>query len=118
MYSPIYPCFSNRKIFCLPVDHKDCFNDFIILGEMGSSLNNCWPRQCAAANGVPTKFKRPFENTPTVIVGFGKLDVDNRANLRVTSEAEDVTKVGFTLKFATWANTKVWGYKLVWIACD
>nr|BAD97420.1 galactose-binding lectin [Sinularia lochmodes] len=85
---------------------------------MGSSTHYCWPSQCDTSSDEAISFQLPFENTPNVIVSFGMLDVDSTRNLRVNSSADDVDEEGFTLHFNTWANTIVWNYKLIWIACD
>ena len=60
-------------------------------------------------------FTETFSSTPRVLVALGKIDVgDGIARLQVS--AEEITRKGFTLRFRTWENSKVFDAAASWLA--
>ncbi|XP_046854825.1 uncharacterized protein LOC124447571 [Xenia sp. Carnegie-2017] len=86
--------------------------------EMGKVSKGCHPVRCAQNNYHHITFKKPFTKIPSVIVSISKLDIGNRKNTRLNTQAQGVSRKGFTLKVNTWYDTIFWGYSASWIACD
>ena len=61
-------------------------------------------------------FQNKFATTPVVQVNLGVVDADAQPNLRVRVQALNVTNVGFTLRIATWADTKLYAVGANWVA--
>ena len=61
-------------------------------------------------------FPKSFKEPPIVAVSLVGLDVDKGANLRVSVEAHETDRNGFTIYFKTWSDTKVYGLSAQWIA--
>jgi H-type lectin domain-containing protein len=82
-------------------------------GTPGWNLNTgAGPRQF---DKVVT-FQTSLCGTPVVQVNLGVLDADAQPNLRVRLQALNITSVGFTLRIATWADTKLYAVGANWIA--
>ncbi|XP_056013411.1 uncharacterized protein LOC125682260 [Ostrea edulis] len=62
-------------------------------------------------------FKTAFQEKPTVTYGLYLLDAAYTANLRVVTEAKNVTNTGFQVKLNTWADTTMFGARVSWMAC-
>lgn len=65
----------------------------------------------------PIKFKKPFLECPTVIVGISYIDANTSSqNLKFVSRANEVSQEGFKLVVKTFDSTIIYGYKISWIA--
>ncbi len=62
------------------------------------------------------RFSREFDSTPRVYVAFSHLDASREFNLRAMVLAENVTMQGFDCRFQTWAESRVFQAKAVWLA--
>lgn len=62
-------------------------------------------------------FQRPFTEAqpPLVLVMLSGLDSDN-GHERVHVTAEDITNYGFVVRYATWADTRLYAASVTWIA--
>ena len=61
-------------------------------------------------------FSQPFSRTPKVFVAIKLLDSSKDANLRIDTNARDITRYGFRLKVNTWADTKIYAVSTSWLA--
>ena len=61
-------------------------------------------------------FARPYLNLPQVVVWLSNLDMACSANWRVHVYTTDITKTGFTLNLDTWADSSLYGARVVWLA--
>ncbi len=61
-------------------------------------------------------FGQRFNATPRMTVGIVVLDVDHNSNTRVSAQAVDVDREGFNVRFATWAETLLYGVGVNWMA--
>jgi hypothetical protein len=57
-----------------------------------------------------------FTRPPKVHVMLNQLDTDQAINTRISVDAIDVTQSGFILEVSTWADSKVYGVGVSWIA--
>ena len=76
--------------------------------------------QMATGNGerfttTAVKFNKPFNYVPNVIIGVNALDAAG-SSIRVNVLVQDVTTQGFTAKFFTWADTKIYMVTANWFA--
>ena len=60
-------------------------------------------------------YEKEFRNVPQIFLSHSLLDISG-SSIRVTVSPADVTKLGFSLKLNTWADSIVWNYKLSWVA--
>ena len=67
------------------------------------------------ATTTAVKFTKPFNYVPNVSIGVNGLDAAG-TSIRVNVQAENVTKEGFTAKFSTWADTKIYFVEANWFA--
>jgi|SRR5215212_5876880 len=63
-------------------------------------------------------FAQPFPNTPTMVLAINGIDSDHNTNLRVSLEPLDVEKDEFNIKINAWADTRLYGIWVTWIAND
>ncbi|XP_056013366.1 uncharacterized protein LOC130046504 [Ostrea edulis] len=90
-----------------------------------SSKFRCETGRFSKYNSPPPKwpfaqrvvFKIPFQNAPTVTYGLYLLDVGSSSNTRVSSSTSSITKEGFQLVLRSWADTKLYGAGIMWMAC-
>ena len=61
-------------------------------------------------------FDPQFESAPAVILGLTAVDFIDGSNHRLEVKAIDVTEKGFTYVFGTWADTRVWSARAMWLA--
>jgi len=62
-------------------------------------------------------FDKPFNKTPKIHAGLSHLDTDSDTNnIRIRVVIEDITKEGFTLKVQTWIVSRIFGFKVEWLA--
>ncbi len=85
------------------------FSDFAEGGEM-------WTGNGARERKVAVKFSEPFLSPPTVHTGFALWDISNAAGTRVDLATESITKLGFTIRFTTWGDTKIARMRVNWMA--
>lgn len=78
---------------------------------------------------VPIQFKTAFSDPPQVEIGIQKLDASSEGfqppignkclgpyYVRLSLEIHDVTRAGCNAKFFTWADSKIFGSRAVYIA--
>ena len=67
---------------------------------------------------VPVAFDAPFASPPKVIVSLREMDLgDAKASIhRISVRAENVSRDGFDLCFATWLESQVYGAVASWMA--
>jgi len=62
-------------------------------------------------------FDRPFMKTPKIHCGLTHIDTDSSVNsTRVRAVAENIRKDGFTLKINTWRISRIFGFRIEWLA--
>ena len=61
-------------------------------------------------------FAGAFAGYPTVVLSIKSLDSSKSYNLRINTEAIGVSPTGFGLNVYTWADTKIYGVTISWIA--
>lgn len=62
-------------------------------------------------------FKKPFSNTPEIFLGLSYLDTDSTSNnIRIDASYSDVTREGFTLHVTAWRLSKIYGFRVEWLA--
>ncbi|MCK9440223.1 MAG: H-type lectin domain-containing protein [Methanothrix sp.] len=63
-------------------------------------------------------FLRPFteKQPPIVLVMLSGIDSEESVNERVRVTSEDITNYGFTVRYATWADSSLYGADVTWIA--
>ncbi|GMH37828.1 hypothetical protein BSKO_05701 [Bryopsis sp. KO-2023] len=83
------------------------------LGDRGSCPVRPWNAKQTAARErvIPIKFQIPYSSKPMVALGISGTDIDQRYNMRVNTEVQNLTNEGFDLKVGVWCNT--YAYKLV-----
>jgi len=59
-------------------------------------------------------FKQPFVKIPNVVIGLSTCDVQNGFRLQIFTE--QVSTVGFVIKYFTWADSGVLGCATEWVA--
>lgn len=57
-----------------------------------------------------------FAKVPKVHVMLNQIDTDQAVNTRISVQATSVTQSGFSVEVSTWANSKVYGVGVSWIA--
>ena len=85
------------------------FSDFADGGVM-------WTGQGARESRHIVKFKEPFSEVPSVMVGISMWDMDQKTNSRADLTAENVTETSFHLVFRTWGDTRVARIRADWTA--
>ena len=102
---------TNRPVFdsgVVKMDQKQGWQDNGRHGQMAAGHGG---RSATTA----VKFNKPFTYVPNVVIGVNALDAAG-SSIRVNVEAADVTKEGFTAKFSTWADTKIYMVHANWFA--
>ncbi|KAG9029151.1 hypothetical protein FRB95_005609 [Tulasnella sp. JGI-2019a] len=61
-------------------------------------------------------FEKAFAEPPKVIPWLNLIDIDCNYNCRIYTDVRNVTRTGFTLHIATWADTIVHAANTAWIA--
>ena len=62
------------------------------------------------------KFEKEFSSKPEVVLNLSRLDIDERWNARIRVLPIKIEKSGFSYKFFTWADTKIYEAIGTWIA--
>ena len=65
---------------------------------------------------VEVTFDTPFEVKPDVVLGITMLDISAGSNVRYNVSTMSVSRDGFTIKIATWSETKIYGISGSWVA--
>jgi len=65
---------------------------------------------------VEVTFDTPFEVKPNVVLGITMLDISAGSNVRYNISTMSVSRDGFTIKIATWSETKIYGISGSWVA--
>ena len=62
-------------------------------------------------------FDKPFLKKPEIHVGLSHIDTDSaNHHVRISVTTADITKEGFTLKIKTWVVSRIFGFKVEWLA--
>ena len=61
-------------------------------------------------------FDIPFDEKPDIVIGVTMLDASSEKNIRYKVTSLSVSRDGFTIKVATWAETKIFGISGYWMA--
>ncbi len=61
-------------------------------------------------------FSPAFSSIPKIVLSLKSLDSSHSYNLRVDTNSQGVTPVGFWLTINTWADTKLYGVTVSWTA--
>lgn len=64
------------------------------------------------------EFEKEFSSKPKVVMNLSRLDIDGKwnARIRILPIETKIDKSGFSYKFFTWADTKIYEAKGTWIA--
>ena len=62
------------------------------------------------------QFSRPYAATPNVVVWLTAYDIKAGTNIRVKTNADNITGNGFDLHVDTWDDTRLYSAKASWIA--
>ena len=65
---------------------------------------------------VEITFDVPFDEKPDVVLGVTMLDMNTKQNTRYRVTALSISRDGFTIKVATWADTQIYGISGYWMA--
>jgi hypothetical protein len=65
---------------------------------------------------IDVSFDVPFDEKPDVILGVTMFDATTETNIRYGVSPMSVSRDGFTIKIATWSDSKVFGIGGYWIA--
>jgi hypothetical protein len=61
-------------------------------------------------------FPKQLKSVPQLWVCLSHLDVSGETNMRVRAFADEVTRDGFTLHAATWADSSIYAVSVAWVA--
>jgi hypothetical protein len=62
------------------------------------------------------RFPKQMKRVPQLWVCLSHLDVSGKTNMRVRTFADEVTRDGFTLHAATWADSSIYAVSVTWVA--
>ena len=65
---------------------------------------------------IEVSFAVPFEVKPEIIIGVTMLDATTQTNIRYNVTPRSVSRDGFTIKVATWSESRIFGIGGFWIA--
>ena len=65
---------------------------------------------------IDVSFAVPFDRKPEIIIGVTMLDATTQTNIRYNVSPMSVSRDGFTIKVATWSESKIYGIGGYWIA--
>ncbi len=65
---------------------------------------------------IDVSFEVPFDQKPDIIIGVTMLDATTQTNIRYSVSPRSVSRDGFTIKVATWSESKIYGIGGYWIA--
>lgn len=79
----------------------------------GDWWNGSGPREVTRHVAFPAG---SFHRAPTVLAAISHLDAGNAANVRIAANVTNVTDDHCDIKISTWADTKIAGVTVSWIA--
>lgn len=62
-------------------------------------------------------FTKTFRKPPKVVVALTAIDISNHQDVRVALTTSSIHTQKFDVKLSTWAESKVYGVALQWMAC-
>ena len=65
---------------------------------------------------IDVSFVYPFDEKPDIIIGVTMLDATTQTNVRYNVSPMSISRDGFTIKIATWSDSKIYGIGGYWIA--
>jgi len=65
---------------------------------------------------IDVSFDVPFDEKPDIILGVTMMDATTQTNIRYSVSPMSISRDGFTIKIATWSDSKVFGIGGYWIA--
>ena len=65
---------------------------------------------------IDVSFDVPFDEKPDIILGVTMMDATTQTNIRYSVSPMSVSRDGFTIKVATWSDSKIYGISGYWIA--
>jgi len=65
---------------------------------------------------IDVSFDVPFDEKPDIILGVTMMDATTQTNTRYSVSPMSISRDGFTIKVATWSDSKVFGIGGYWIA--
>ena len=65
---------------------------------------------------IDVSFAVSFDVKPDIIIGVTMLDATTQTNIRYNVSPLSVSRDGFTIKVATWSDSKIFGIGGFWIA--
>ena len=65
---------------------------------------------------IAVNFAEPFDAKPDIILGVTMIDATTQTNIRYNVSPMSVSRDGFTIKVATWSDSKIYGIGGFWIA--
>lgn len=81
--------------------------------EISKEVSECSDRELEET----ITFDKPFLKKPEIHVGLANLDTDSKDNyIRIDTKIENLTKEGFTLKIQTRELTRIFRFRVEWLA--
>ncbi len=65
---------------------------------------------------IDVSFAVPFDEKPDIILGVTMTDATTQTNTRYSVSPMSISRDGFTIKVATWSDSKVYGIGGYWMA--
>ena len=65
---------------------------------------------------IDVSFDVPFDEKPDIILGVTMMDATTQTNIRYSVSPMSISRDGFTIKVATWSDSKIYGISGYWIA--
>jgi len=85
----------------------------VIISDYGYTLDeNAGDRSMT----IDVSFDVPFDEKPDIFLGVTMFDATTQANVRYNVTPMSISRDGFTIKIATWADSKIYGIGGFWIA--
>mgnify|MGYP002626497980 CR=1 FL=1 len=90
-------------------------------GEYGMNFFNSDYEYMFNSTGLSTfsehiYFEENYERPPKVLVFLNELDSDRDRNLRINIYSSNIDTSGFDLNIHTWDDTKIHGFRIIWIS--
>ncbi|XP_063445817.1 uncharacterized protein LOC134725715 isoform X2 [Mytilus trossulus] len=84
--------------------------------QSGVFGEHAYPEIKFPASGYIT-FNPPFSDVPALVYGLYLYDTSKDSNSRLVTDVTNLSKSGFNMKIYTYADTKMWGARMSWMAC-
>ncbi|XP_071128552.1 uncharacterized protein [Mytilus edulis] len=84
--------------------------------QSGVFGEHAYPEIKFPASGYIT-FNPPFTAVPALVYGLYLYDTSKGSNSRLFTDVTNLSKSGFNMKIRAWADTKMWGARISWMAC-